>query len=114
MIHQLTGGVLENLSAEILFEAAKAGDATALRIVEDLGRVNAVGFANIVNAYDPELITIGGSIALNNPKLILEPILKNIDKHLLNRKPRIILTPLGEDVVLFGALSRATSLAEDN
>ena len=80
------------------------------RVVEELGRVNAVGFANIVNAYDPELVTIGGSIALNNPELILGPILENIDRHLINRKPRIMITPLGEDVVLYGALSRAISL----
>ncbi len=69
-----------------------------------------MGFANVVNAYDPELITIGGSIALNNPELILEPILENIDRHLLNRRPRIMITPLGDDVVLYGALAMALSL----
>jgi glucokinase len=110
LIHELAGGDLMGLNAEILFEAVKAGDATALRVIEELGKVNAVGFANVVNAYDPELITIGGSIALNNPELILEPILENIDRHLLNRNPRIMITPLGEDVVLYGALSRAISL----
>ena len=109
-IYELAGGDLEALNAEILFNAAKEGDATALRIVEDMGKVNAVGFANVVNAYDPELITIGGSITLNNPELILGPILENIDRHLLNRRPRIMITPLGEDVVLYGALSRAISL----
>ncbi|MCW3990494.1 MAG: ROK family protein [Candidatus Bathyarchaeota archaeon] len=110
LLYELAGGDLEALNAEILFSAAEAGDATALRVVEELGRVNAVGFANVVNAYDPELITIGGSIALNNPELILEPILENIDRHLINRMPRIMITPLGEDVVLYGALSRAMSL----
>jgi len=110
LLFELAGGGLEGLNAEVLFEAAKEGDATALRIVGEMGRVNAVGFANVVNAYDPELITIGGSIALNNPELILAPILENIDRHLINRKPRIMITPLGEDVVLYGALSRAISL----
>jgi glucokinase len=110
MLYGLAGRDLEGLNAEVLFEAAKSGDATALRIIGELGRVNAVGFANVVNAYDPELVTIGGSIALNNPELILEPILENIDRHLINRKPRIMITPLGEDVVLYGALSRAISL----
>ncbi len=110
LLYELAGGDLEALNAEILFSAAKAGDAAALRVVEELGRVNAVGFANVVNAYDPELVTIGGSIALNNPGLILEPILGNIGRHLLNRMPRIMITPLGEDVVLYGALSRAISL----
>ncbi|MEE8354657.1 MAG: ROK family protein [Candidatus Bathyarchaeia archaeon] len=109
-LYMLAGGGLEELNAEALFGAAKAGDATALRIVEELGKVNAVGFANVVNAFDPELITIGGSIALNNPELILEPILENIGRHLLNREPRIMITPLGEDVVLYGAVSRAISL----
>ena len=110
MLYGLAGRNLKDLNAEVLFEAAKAGDAAALRIVGELGRVNAVGFANVVNAYDPELVTIGGSIALNNPELILAPILGNIDKHLINRKPRIMVTSLGEDVVLWGALSRAISL----
>jgi glucokinase len=109
MIHELTGGDSEALTAKILFEAAKAGDAAALRVVDELGKVNAVGFANVVNAYDPELITIGGSIALNNPELILGPILENIDRHLLNRRPRIMITPLGGDVVLYGALAMALS-----
>ncbi len=110
MIHELTEGDPGTLTAKILFDAAKAGDTAALRVVDELGKVNAVGFANIVNAYDPELITIGGSIALNNPELILEPILKNINGHLLNRRPRIMITPLGDDVVLYGALAMALSL----
>jgi len=110
LLYELAGGDLEALNAEILFNAAEAGDTAALRVVEELGKVNAVGFANVVNAYDPELVTIGGSIALNNPELILEPILENIGRHLLNRMPRIMITPLGEDVVLYGALSRAMSL----
>ena len=110
LLYELAGGDLETLNAETLFSAAEAGDAAALRVVEELGKVNAVGFANVVNAYDPELVTIGGSIALNNPERILEPILENIGRHLLNRMPRIMITPLGEDVVLYGALSRAISL----
>jgi glucokinase len=110
LIHGLTEGGSGALTVETLFEAAKAGDAAALRVVDELGKVNAVGFANVVNAFDPELITIGGSIALNNPELILEPILENIDMHLLNRRPRIMITPLGDDVVLCGALAMALSL----
>ena len=110
LIHELTEGDPGAMTVEILFEAAKVGDAAALRVVDELGKVNAVGFANVVNAFDPELITIGGSIALNNPELILGPIMENIDRHLLNRRPRIMITPLGDDVVLYGALARALSL----
>jgi len=42
----------------------------------------------------------------------VEPIKRRIDKHLINRKPEIRLTPLGADVVLFGGLAIAGRLAK--
>lgn len=103
----LAGGEPEGLTAEALFDTAKRGDSVALEIVSEIGKINAVGFANVVNAYDPELITVGGSIALRNPDLVLGPIIENIGRHLLNRMPEIVITPLGEDIVLYGALELA-------
>jgi len=107
LLLQLAEGTLEGITTEILFAAASEGDSLALWIVDKIGMVNAIGFADIVNAYDPDLITVGGSIALKNPVLVLKPIEGNIDRHLINRKPEIKVTPLGEDVVLYGALTLA-------
>jgi len=104
---EAAGGDLEGITAEALFAAATEGDPLALWIVRRIGEINAVGFADIVNAYDPELVTLGGAIALRNPDLILKPIEENIDRHLINRRPEIEMTPLGEDVVLYGALALA-------
>jgi glucokinase len=101
------------LTAEKIFEAAKEGDPAAKEIVSKIGDVNAIGFADVVNVFDPEVLTVGGSIALNNPELVMKPILSGIDRHLINRKPRIMITPLGEDAVLYGALALARSLTED-
>jgi glucokinase len=95
------------ITTENLFKAAQMGDPTALSIVSRIGEVNAIGFADIVNVFDPELVTVGGSIALRNPTLVLKPIIENIDRHLINRKPMIMITPLGEDAVLHGALALA-------
>jgi len=105
ILYQSSGGEWSKLSSRDLFEAAKKGDKLALEIVEEMGRLNAIGFANVTNAYDPELITVGGAIALGNPDLILKPIKQRIGKHSLNRIPKIRLTKLGEDVVLYGALA---------
>ena len=107
LIADLTGGDIDLLTSKTIYDAAKQGDEIALGVVAEIGKINAVGFANITNVFDPELITVGGSIALNNPRLILDPILDNIDKHLINRKPEIMVTPLGEDAVLIGALALA-------
>jgi glucokinase len=106
-LHQLTSGDLENLDAKNIFTAAKNRDIHAIKIIEEIGKKNAIGFSNIVNAYDPEIITVGGSIALNNPNLILEPILENINMHTINRIPEIMITPLGHDAVIIGALAIA-------
>ena len=107
LLFELAGGDASGITAEVLFDAAQRGDSTALYIVSKIGEMNAIGFADIVNAYDPELITVGGSIALQNPDLILKPIVENVGRHLINRMPEIIITPLGEDAVLYGALAMA-------
>mgnify|MGYP006282776141 FL=1 len=107
LLSDLMAGDPMNLTAKMIFDAAKQGDNVALQLVEDIGRINAVGFANIVNAFDPEVITVGGSIALNNPDLILMPIEHYIPEHVINRIPLIMISPLGGDVVLHGALAIA-------
>jgi len=97
-------GNLSMLISEDLFNSARRHDRLALEIVEEMGRFNALGFANVTDAYDPELITVGGAVALANPNLILGPIRRMISRYSLNRIPRIEMTKLGEDAVLYGAL----------
>jgi glucokinase len=104
-LYKLTEGNSENIETKIIFNAAYNGDIYAQYIIQEIGKRNAIGFGNIVNAYDPELITIGGSIALNNPDFILEPIQENIGNYTINRIPKIKITPLGDDAVLLGALA---------
>jgi len=103
----LCGGDAKAITTETIFDAAKQGDEAALWIVDEIGKINAVGVADIVNAYDPELVTIGGSVALNNPELILKPIIHYVARHVINRLPEIMITPLGEDIILYGALALA-------
>jgi glucokinase len=111
---RMIGGNLDNLTSEMIFNAAGRGDDDAVFVVGEIGKMNAVGFANIVNAFDPELITVGGSVALNNPDLIIGPISRGIEKHLINRRPEIRLTPLKSEVVLYGGLAIALRLDKEN
>ena len=98
-------GDLDRLTAKILYDCAKAGDPLALELVDKIGFLNSVGFACVVDAYDPSLITVGGSIALRNESLIIDPIRRGVKEHARNRVPEIKITPLGDDVVLYGALA---------
>jgi len=92
-------------TTKMLFEEAENGDKAALDIVEDIGRLNAAGFASVINLCDPSIITVGGSMALKHESLILNPIKKYVPNYAINRVPEIRITPLGEDAVLLGAMA---------
>ena len=105
LLYKAVNGDLEKLTAKILYDTAKAGDSLCIGLVEDIGRLNAIGFACVIDAYDPSLITIGGAVALNNADLVVDPIKRYVQDHVRNKLPEIFLTPLGEYIVAHGALS---------
>jgi len=105
LLAEAAGTGLRNVTAKTLYDAAKTGDPVSRGFVEEIGVLNAVGFACVIDAYDPSLITVGGSIALNNERMVIDPIKRHVGEHTRNRVPEILLTPLGDDVVLYGALA---------
>jgi glucokinase len=98
---------LAKADAAAVFRAAELGDKFALRVIAEVGRLNAIGVANVTDAFDPEIVTIGGGVALNNPDAILSPIRKHVEEYAINRAPEVKITPLGDDAGLLGALSVA-------
>ncbi|MEM4519169.1 MAG: ROK family protein [Sulfolobales archaeon] len=95
----------ELLTTEKFFELVRMGDEIAVEVCREICKINAAGLASIINVYDPELITIGGAIALANYDLIIEPAVRLIQLYSINRIPEIKLTKLGKEVVLKGAAS---------
>jgi glucokinase len=87
--------------AKEIFERARNKDKVALEFLKVLGKINAKAISNIIVAFAPQLITFGGSVVLNNQDLILKPITKGVEDYL--PLPKIIVTPLKENVCLFGA-----------
>ncbi len=96
-----------SIATEQFFDKAKSKDKVAMEIVDKLGEINAIGISNINAAYDVSLVTVGGSVPLKNRDLILNPILKYLPKYSINRIPKVELTPLGEDIILYGTLALA-------
>jgi len=92
------------LTPERLFALA-ASDAVAAEIVDRIGMINGVQIANLINLYDPELITVGGAIALHNEARVLRPLRTFARRHTINRMPKIVLTPLGEMIGVYGAVA---------
>jgi len=99
------GRDLAQMTAKTLYDCAKVGDPLSLEFVEKIGILNAVGFACAIDAYDPSLIAVGGSITLNNESLVTDPIREHVEEHARNRVPKITVTPLREDAVVYGSLA---------
>ncbi|MEJ5293056.1 MAG: ROK family protein [Candidatus Methanosuratincola sp.] len=97
----------EEVGAKEVFGAAYRGDPFARHVIEKAAGINARAFANIVNLYDPQIITVGGGLALKNPSLTVDPIAELLPKLCFNSPPLVELTRLGEDAPLVGALLSA-------
>lgn len=88
-------------TAKQIFNLADKKDKIVLNFLKEVGQFNGHGMSNVIVAYNPELITLGGAVVLNNKKYILPELKNNIDKFL--KTPKIIVTPLKEDITLLGA-----------
>jgi glucokinase len=97
------------LSSELIYSAAKEGDRLALRIIDEVNKYNLAGFENIVNLYDPEVITVGGSVALKNKELVIDRIREGLKRSLgvVTPLPKIEPTAFEDDIVLIGAIALA-------
>lgn len=94
-----------DLEARDVFEGYRKGDPLALLVISEVKRMNAYGFATVVNYYDPEIVTVGGSVALNNADILLADLRSEVEKYAINRVPDIKLTRLGQNVGILGALA---------
>jgi len=82
-------------------------DEFAAHVVDRVNHYNAMGVANIVHAYAPLVIYVGGSVALQNPDRVIQPIRERIPQQVFINVPDVTQTTLGDDVVLKGALASA-------
>ncbi len=60
ILTDMTGGDLTRLSAALMAEAARQGDAVTIRALEKTARYLGLGIASLVNALDPGLVVLGG------------------------------------------------------
>ena len=67
-------GSVDKVRGEHVTDAARAGDADALALLTGtFAKWIAVGLDNLISAFDPELIVLGGGV-LDDADLILEPV----------------------------------------
>ncbi|KTG09427.1 hypothetical protein AUR64_16755 [Haloprofundus marisrubri] len=101
----------DEIRAPDVFAAADDGDAVACDLLDRIARYNAAGIGTLVNAYDPGVVTVGGSVARNNAEWFLSGVRASLDDYVLAADPpAVTLTSLGEDIELYGALAATLSV----
>jgi glucokinase len=65
------GGDLSRITAQTVYEAAAAGDELALEVVNDTARFLAVGVANLLNIFNPEVVVVCGGVTLAGDHLFV-------------------------------------------
>ncbi len=81
--------------------------------IDDLQAINAQAFGNLINAYDPEVIVIMGSLGLKQFHNII-PSAQTIECFTINRPiPAIIKSQFEEDIGVIGAYYAAREALND-
>jgi glucokinase len=62
MIPQMVGGKLEAITAQTVYDAAKAEDQVANEIVRDTARYLGAGIANLLNTFNPDTVVVAGGV----------------------------------------------------
>ena len=94
-------------SGRTAFLAAKDGDETAKAVVENYMKYLAVGVANIINIFQPEIFVIGGGLS-NEGSNLIEPLIDKVFKQTYTDPAvvpmcDIVKAKLGNDAGIIGA-----------
>lgn len=88
--------------AREIFDSYDNGDSSAEKVIEKMNEINLEAFSNMVNLFNPELIAIGGAVALNHSDTVIGPLKEQLDESTINNTPEIKRCSLGDKAVLHG------------
>ncbi len=123
-IRDIVKGKIYEITTAVVSQAAQRGDPTAVRLLQEAGRYLGIGIAGAVNVLGPELIIIGGGVALSGD-VLLDEIKSTVAQRAFTtmvNSPPIVFSALEENassigaaaLVLSGALQNPTTFALRN
>ena len=94
---------LPEVTAKDIFDAAKAGDAVSLELVETLGTILGGALAAIACVADPEMFVIGGGVSKAG-QILLDVVQKHFKERAFQacEDTKFVLASLGNDAGMYG------------
>ncbi|MGB9614128.1 MAG: ROK family protein [Fervidobacterium sp.] len=97
----------EEIDAKAVFDAARHGDMLGKIIVERVVNALAIGIANFIHIFNPEIVVVGGGVSRAGD-ILFEPLREKV-KHLVMPSfvgtYEIVQSPLVEEAGILGAAS---------
>ncbi len=94
------------ISARTAYKAAKQGDEAGIRLTEEYVKYLAVGIANVINTFQPDILCIGGGVC-NEGDLLLKPLKDAVYREIYSRDSKktteLTICTLGNDAGIIGA-----------
>ncbi len=99
------GGVLDQITAQTVYQAAEDGDELALEVVHDTAKFLGVGIANMINIFNPEVVVVFGGVTRAGDRLFV-PLKREVARRAF--KPavaacRIVAAELSGTAGVYGA-----------
>jgi glucokinase-like ROK family protein len=94
---------IDALGAEEVFDAARAGQKWAWKIINEVVDDLAIAIANLSVSFDPELIVLGGGLS-GSADMLVEPILRRINGSIPS-SPKLVVSTLGLRATVMGAVT---------
>jgi len=102
------GGDIEAITAEMVVEAANAGDKAGVEIMGRVGDMLGEALVGLVNVLNPQAIVVGGGIGESCPLVIERAAARIQDEALAGRRDvRVVPALLGNDAGVAGAAALA-------
>ncbi|MET8143154.1 ROK family protein [Sphaerisporangium sp. NPDC005288] len=100
-------------SAKDVFDAARAADPVARRVVAIEADHIAHALAGVIAVLDPQLVVLGGGIGVQAGDLLIGPVTDCLRDLVALRVPMIEASDLGTEAVLLGAMAVGLTAARD-
>jgi len=104
------GGRVEAVTAQIVAQAAEAGDALAQAILDDAARMLGLGLSAAISLLNPERVVLGGGVTKSGERWWRTVRAEARANAFAQSRVDIVPAALGDDAPLWGAIALAETL----
>lgn len=106
LMWEICGDDLSKVNGRTAFDAMRKGDKAGQAVVDEYIKYLGCGIANIINTFQPEILSIGGGVS-HEGDYLMKPLKEIISKEVYSRNSEknteIVAASLGNDAGIIGA-----------